>query len=61
MVLEVICQFGKGSETKSDTDILIPSSSRYHFKGLTSNLPDADVNIGTANPHIGPSIRFEPK
>ena len=51
---------GKGDGTKSDIDVLIPPSSKDHFKGLTDKLPDADVNIGTANPHIGPSIRFEP-
>jgi RHS repeat-associated protein len=52
---------GKGSGTKSDIDVLIPPSSKDHFKGVTGKLPDADVNIGTANPHIGTSIRFEPK
>jgi RHS repeat-associated protein len=52
---------GKGPGTKSDIDILIPSSSKGNFNGLSNQFPKgSDINVGTANPNIGPSIRIEP-
>jgi hypothetical protein len=56
---------GKGPGTRSDIDYVVgPSSSKY-YDGLQGKLPSIDPKTGiipgNANPHIGPSIRFEPQ
>lgn len=55
---------GKGLGTKSDIDYVAPPSSHPNFNGLNGQLPSLDPKTGiipgTPNPHIGPSIRFEP-
>jgi hypothetical protein len=55
---------GKGPGTRSDIDYIIPPSSAWYWKGLVSKLPGVDPTHGpiegVPNPHIGPTIRFDP-
>ncbi|WP_343817671.1 RHS repeat protein [Dyella marensis] len=55
---------GKGPGTRSDIDYIAPPGSLPYYDGLGGGLPSIDSGTGiipgSANPSIGPSIRFEP-
>jgi hypothetical protein len=55
---------GKGPGTRSDIDYIIPVSSMDYWKPYIHQLPGLDKHgplPGVPNPHIGPSIPFEPR
>jgi RHS repeat-associated protein len=63
--LEVVGSAARGARTAaSDIDYLVPHSSLSYYEGLAEELPGIDpshgIVPGTANPFMGPSIRFEP-
>ncbi len=56
---------GKGPNTKSDIDYIIPHSSKEWWLPHVNDLPGLDPSLGpifgVPNPHQGPFISFEPK
>jgi RHS repeat-associated protein len=56
---------GKGPGTRSDIDYIIPHSSVDYWKEFVNELPSIDPQhgpiYGVPNPHIGPTVRFEPR
>lgn len=64
--LDVVGSAARGARTpSSDIDYAVAPSSLKYFEGLERQLPKIDMKHklipGTANPNIGPAIRFEPR